>query len=89
MDTYFNVYTLLKKYYSVFINMESYFCNTCNKKYASYKSPWNHNKKFHRVKEVCYDNNSTCNDNNSTFNDNNSTCNVNNSTCDVNNSTYY
>ena len=24
-----------------------YSCNTCNKNYASYKSLWNHNKKFH------------------------------------------
>jgi hypothetical protein len=28
-----------------------YNCKICNKKYASYKSLWNHNKKFH--KEVC------------------------------------
>jgi len=26
-----------------------YFCNICNKKYVSYKSLWNHNKKFHKV----------------------------------------
>ena len=32
--------------------MEGYFCNTCNKKYASYQSLWNHNKKFHRDKEL-------------------------------------
>lgn len=24
-----------------------YKCNICNKKYKSYKSLWNHNKKFH------------------------------------------
>ena len=27
--------------------MERYFCTICNKKYASYQSLWNHNKKFH------------------------------------------
>ena len=26
-----------------------YKCNTCNKTYKSYKSLWNHNKKFHKV----------------------------------------
>ena len=25
-------------------------CNICNKKYSSYKSLWNHNKKFHNNK---------------------------------------
>ena len=31
-------YITLKKYYSIFINMDSYFCTICNKKYASYQS---------------------------------------------------
>ena len=26
-----------------------YYCNICNKKYVSYKSLWNHNRKFHKV----------------------------------------
>jgi len=29
-----------------------YKCNTCDKKYVSYKSLWNHNKKFHTIKNV-------------------------------------
>ena len=35
--------------------MESYFCNTCNKNYASYKSLWNHNKKFHKADKLTND----------------------------------
>ena len=30
-------------------NDRSFKCNECNKKYSSYKSLWNHNKKFHNV----------------------------------------
>jgi hypothetical protein len=29
------------------INSDTYFCELCNKKYKSYQSLWNHNKKFH------------------------------------------
>ena len=36
--------------------MERYFCTICNKKYASYQNIWNHNKKFHRDKEICNSN---------------------------------
>ena len=32
--------------------MENYFCNICNKKYASYQSLWNHTKKFHKSNEL-------------------------------------
>ena len=35
-----------------------FFCNKCNKEYASYMSLWNHNKKFHSNKnEIINDNN--------------------------------
>ena len=34
------------------INMESCFCNICNKKYASYQSLWNHIKKFHKANKL-------------------------------------
>ena len=27
-------------------------CNICNKIYSSYKSLWNHNKKFHNTKNI-------------------------------------
>ena len=30
---------------------ESFVCLECNKNYSSYKSLWNHNKKFHQKKE--------------------------------------
>jgi len=41
-----------------------YSCKHCNKEYSSYKSLWNHNKKFHNnnVKK-CYDNVKKCYDN--------------------------
>lgn len=29
--------------------MDGNICKICNKNYASYKSLWNHNKKFHKV----------------------------------------
>ena len=29
------------------MNINENICKLCNKKYASYKSLWNHNKKFH------------------------------------------
>ena len=50
--------------------MEKYFCTTCNKKYASYKSLWNHNKKFHRANKN-NNNNINCNNNNINCNNNN------------------
>ena len=30
------------------MNSKEYKCNICNKLYASYKSLWDHNKKFHK-----------------------------------------
>ena len=44
--------------------MESRFCNICNKKYASYQSLWNHNKKFHKATKL------TNTDNLPSYNDN-------------------
>jgi len=32
--------------------MDNYTCNICNKQYSSYKSLWNHNKEFHKIKNV-------------------------------------
>ncbi len=32
--------------------MDTNFCNTCMKNYASYQSLWNHNKKFHQDKQI-------------------------------------
>ena len=32
-------------------------CNVCNKDYKSYKSLWNHNKKFHNKNKVIIGNN--------------------------------
>ena len=37
--------------------MKSYDCNICNKKYASYKSLWNHRKKFHSNTDLVNENN--------------------------------
>ena len=67
--------------------MESYFCNTCNKKYASYKSLWNHNKKFHKDKTLINVNNNTNHINNNTNHVNNNTNHVNNNTNHINNNT--
>jgi len=33
-------------------NNRLFSCNICNKKYSSYKSLWNHNKKFHSIPNV-------------------------------------
>ena len=55
--------------------MEGYFCNTCNKKYASYQSLWNHNKKFHRDKEITNVEKITLNDEKSNLNHKKSTLN--------------
>ena len=38
-----------------------YRCNKCNKEYSSYKSLWNHNKKFHLVQKQLYNENITKN----------------------------
>ena len=40
------------------INMDDHICNICNKKYASYKSLWNHNKEFHKNNIIVVLNNS-------------------------------
>ena len=37
--------------------MKSHVCNICNKKYASYKSLWNHSKKFHSNTDLVNENN--------------------------------
>ena len=50
--------------------MESYFCNICNKKYASYQSIWNHNNKFHKATDLI-NNNISPNTNNILPNTNN------------------
>jgi len=31
------------------IKIDEYYCKICNKKYKTYKTLWNHNKKFHNV----------------------------------------
>lgn len=31
------------------IHMKDYFCNICHKEYSSYKSLWNHKKKYHPI----------------------------------------
>ena len=65
--------------------MENYYCSICNKKYASYQSIWNHNKKFHRDKDLSNTNNSPYNVNNLPLNVNNLPSNVNNLPSNVNN----
>ena len=34
------------------MDKKEFKCNICNKFYASYKSVWEHNKKFHKNKET-------------------------------------
>ena len=34
------------------MSTKEFKCNICNKFYTSYKSLWNHNKKFHKNKTV-------------------------------------
>ena len=36
--------------------MKNHFCTICNKKYASYQSLWNHNKKFHKTTDLINNN---------------------------------
>ena len=79
------------------MNPKEYKCNICRKFYASYKSLWDHNKKFHRNQNV--NNNHNVNDNtnqngnnttsqhinNTNQNGNNTSQNINNTNQNINN----
>ena len=66
--------------------MDTCFCNTSMKKYTSFQSISNYNKKFRKDKQNKNVNNSSKNVNNSSNYVNNSSNDVNNSSNDVNNS---
>jgi hypothetical protein len=33
---------------NIIIKKDVYYCNICNKNYKTYKTLWEHNKKFHK-----------------------------------------
>jgi hypothetical protein len=66
--------------------MTEYNCNICNKKYASYKTYWTHNKKFHNNNNINNNikNNDNINDNINNDINNNINDNINNNINDNN-----
>jgi len=50
-----------------------YTCKICNKQYSSYKSWWNHDKKFHNIKNITNENSDTYIENSDTYIENSDT----------------
>ena len=44
-----------------------YTCKICNKQYSSYKSWWNHDKKFHNIQNITNENSDTYIENSDTY----------------------
>ena len=60
--------------------MDKSFCEICMKNYASYRSLWNHNNKFHSDKQNIKDikDNKSINKDNKSINEDNKSININN-----------